>query len=200
MKISILLCAVLFTVSCSDSNDNLLPDDQLPDFNLDEVRHFIPDIYKESSKAIYINAEGEEKIFEIDYSEEMVDGKFMDKTFQFERIPIEITNDDYPKTSLYILGTGNYTRLDYYHTYVVCGISPFGPPGIRPTLTMGIEGPLAAPLEEEKILLDRTFRQVYRSDGLEENDAFSEMFYTAAEGIVGFRDFENTLWVLDRYE
>jgi len=46
---------------------------------------------------------------------------------------------------------------------------------------------------DEIILLDRTFNNVYIS-------ADSNEYYSFEEGLIGFRDWDKKLWVLDRTE
>ncbi|MCS6824953.1 MAG: hypothetical protein NZ529_11730, partial [Cytophagaceae bacterium] len=51
-----------------------------------------------------------------------------------------------------------------------------------------------------KYLLDKSFTDVYEGFKFSDMSSFSDLFYTIKEGVVGFRDKNNKLWVLERFE
>jgi hypothetical protein len=188
--------------SCQNIDNELLISNELPKLTIDHLKHLVAQPYFESVKVVYKNADNIEKVFHISFKEEVEQRSFENKIYESEKIGIGLTNDETPKIALYITVGGNYTSLTNHSNYAICGISPFGDGNYRPSITLNSDGGffILTVIENELELLGKKFLNVFTNHKNEAADSYSELFYTVEKGIIGFRDQNNELWVLDRYE
>lgn len=197
MKNIIFVLLTIFIFSCKN-NDTI---SGLPLLSIDKVKILIPSDYETSSRVIFKNIEDSEMVFRIETLSNVETKTINETEYQSEQFTVNLRNDDSQTMIMFITAGANYTSLENSIDYVNCGIAPSGNPGYRPTITIGSDREASFGLFEDEIdLLNKTFKNVYTNFISEDITTFSELYYTVDEGIIAFRDFQNNLWVLDRYE
>lgn len=188
--------------SCQNNENELAYTTELPKLSLDHVIHLVAQSYFESTKVIYRNENNIERVFNISVDEKVEQRLFENKNYKSEKLWISITAEEAPKISFYISGYGNYTSLDSYVTDLTCGIFDDSFQNYTPSISLNIENPffVLTTIENEVELLGNIFQEVFTHPKIQGLDSYSELFYTVEKGIIGFRDQNNELWVLDRYE
>ena len=118
-----------------------------------------------------------------------------------EEIGGSYKSDSIVDYSLYFVGAGNYTSNSTTDPFlfIVVGITQFSEPSVT-KITINEEGePLIAEYHASKKLLDKEFKDVYSNIAISEFTSYSELFYNAEFGIIGFRDKQDDLFVFKEF-
>jgi len=198
-KILLFICIIVSLTSCEkevgDSADNYI---KLPD-----AINFFSNEFKNANKIVFINNENETIKMNVDSDYRISPVEFGGKDVYIEKNSISLYYEEFPHYPILLQGTGLFHHnssnvsplllINYMHggyvdsDYVIVGMLNIH----NPELELGSKR-----FFEEITLNNKVFKNVY-SVIKEENDAFSEFYFSQKEGVVGFSDEKDDLWVYD---
>ena len=198
MKKSILLfCTLLILFSCGkeygESEENYI--------KLSDAINFFSNEFKEATRIAFKNIESETKVMTVNSLYRIVSVDISDKKRYLENIDITLHHEDYPHYPILLHGTGLFQQgsdavspflgINFMYTdekYAIISSLNISDPDFSPGLIK---------FYGEITLNNVVFKNVY-SVIKEENDAYSEFYFSQKEGVVGFSDENNELWVYDK--
>lgn len=194
----IVLVGVLFSCQKDESKNEV--NGGIQTITIDEIKSLLPLSESLSKKyAVFYNQNGQELIFDFSIREELIEKKIGSESYFAESISGNYSIDGLSEYSLYFLGSGNYSNSIESNLFVTAGINQIIEPVIT-LLTIDEEGSAVLGLAYNDLqLLDKEFHDVYSNIIVEEFNAFSEIYYTADIGVVGFRDKQDELYVFKEY-
>ncbi len=171
----------------------------------EKIKNMIPTEYRTLRYAIFKNASNEYKYMYINYKQDEEIRRIGDTFYKSEYISVTLSETEKPDFYSYYISVGangSYaedTKLPIW--WMTIQIHSFKHSGILPMIDIDDSGKTRiGKLLETHQLLDKAFSNVYVNYLMKPQDQFSEIFYNFKEGVIGFYDRENHLWVLDRYE
>ena len=213
--IFILFSILLFSFGCnsddapkeSDVNQNNL----LSHVDINEIKANIPDFYIDNTKIIFKDENNLEKKFNVYRTEEEKSNTIDGFSYSSDNLLIKLISDDSSPIIIELRGIANYD--DEYKLQKSLSMS-FAPtsPGISGTSSFTViffenGQPLASMfgvkvLEESVVLLGKEFNNVYGYSNMGEpiSDSYGQLLFNSTNGVIGFRDRNNKLWVFERFE
>ncbi len=196
MKKLLIFIFVVILFSCQKEEAVVEEPNELQTLKIENIKNFLPLVESESkTKVVFYNSEGDEIIFDFTLEEELKDKKVDSKSYFAEEISGSYINESINDYSLYFVGSGNYSTTDASNLFVSAGINQFIEP-VTTLLTLNEQGNPVLAMHYDKIqLLDKEFENVYSNLIVPEFNSFSELYYNASYGIIGFKDRQNELYV-----
>ncbi len=203
-KSLIFIFVILLYFSCGKENADVDNPNELEKFTIESLEKFLPLAESNSkTKAVFYNAAGEEIIFDFIFEKELKEKRTTEKTYFAEEISGSYINESINDYSIYFQGGGNYVTIDAntqeFRSFVSAGINQFVEPAVT-KLTFDETGtPFIAIYYDTKQLLDKEFKAVYSNFIADEFTAFSEVYYNATYGVIGFKDRKDDLYVFKEF-
>lgn len=200
-KIVLMFMMAVSTLSC---NKELKQHNGVPsDIIVKKAIKYIPlDIFRNKSKAVYFNINGDKKFLNIDYLERTETKIINNYKYNINELCIYlIPESESPKYQIEIKSTANYIKETEYIEYVQIILTTFINNGYMANITIGEDGnPMICQKFDEITLNDKNFLNVFANFKLDVINSFSRIYYTSDQGVVGFTDHNDDLWVLEGYE
>ncbi len=201
MKKIITFILVVVLVSCEKELITTEPTNELQTIKIESLKNLLP--ITESStktKAVFYNSAGNEIVFDFILEEKVEEKIIKSKSYFTEAIGISYESEDIDDYSLYVIGSGNYIEIgDPPVIGIIAGINQFVEP-VNSMLTLNNSGsPILAMFYETRTLVDKEFDKVYSNFIVDEFSSFSEVYYNATYGIVGFKDRTDDLYVFKAF-
>jgi hypothetical protein len=171
---------------------------ELAPLETDALLPFLPLENMEAyTKVVFVDAEGKEKVYDFEITEEMVDRQVNKIAYQANQIAILYSNEaDF--YTIAITASGNYSSTTAANLYIQAIINQFVTPC---RLSINEQGqPGIAFFYEQIDLLGQSFTNVFSNMFIDKEGAFGELYYNFEYGIVGFRDENGDLFVFKEYE
>jgi hypothetical protein len=206
-KTSVLLFLVISLLSCVDDNNSNDNNSDTSIVSVSPIRNFIPAPYFNGNTLVFINSNGDSKRLLTSSSESVVEQALDDMPFKSEILQINFIDPDDSDFNLIMTGSGRPIGADQFLNLVTT-LMPSNPSGSTFNTIIFKNGSPIVDVNDDfhttLMLLGHEFKDVYASQGLnlsqEKYEAFSELYINSEVGIVGFRDRDNELWVLDSIE
>ncbi len=155
------------------------------------------------TKAVFYNAEGEEIVFDFILEEEVKEKRTTSKSYFVEEISGSYINESIDDYSVYFEGSGNYVSIDAntekFRFFISAGINQFVEPAVTVLSLDDMGTPFLATYYDTKQLLDKEFEAVYSNFIVPEFTTFSELYYNATYGIIGYKDRKDDLYVFKEF-
>lgn len=166
-----------------------------------EIRAFIPEHYKSTGKVIFKDSLGNEKAMQLFYKDTTQQISIGSETRTGQRIDAFLQDMSDPTYYIGISATGNTSNSDHYYQFFIAAIYTNFNQGLIPMISVREDNDARTIIyTETQSLLDKTFYQVYSNPDLSLFKGYKKLYYTKKEGVVGYADKNNYLWVLDRSE
>lgn len=173
--------------------------------SLDQVERAIPDALKTSDFAVFVNKEGEEWTFTIDYSlnertAELQNGN----SIKINSHSIRLKSTDEIDTALVLILGDVFIKPNGVdnNEFILCSIIAHDSEEFAqfdiPFAYDFIESD-DRKFHESIMILNRPFTNVYAAN-YADYTSYSQLYYNEEVGIIGLSDMNNELWVFDRYE
>ena len=167
---------------------------------LPDAINFFSNEFKEATSIAFKNDMDETKVLIVNSVYRVVSVDISDKKRYLENIDITLHHEDYPHYPILLHGTGLFHQnsdlvtplLNTYFMYSNENYSIIGSLNINDEIFQSNMS-----FYEEITLNNELFKNVY-SIIKEENDAYSKFYFSQKEGVVGFSDENNDLWVYDK--
>jgi len=202
MKKLLILIFVVILSSCQKEETIVENSNELETLKIENLKKLLPLANSNSkTKVVFYNAQGNEIIFDFTLEEELKEKKVESKSYFAEKIAGNYINESINDYSLYFLGTGNYSnQVDGKSTlFVSAGITQFVEQAVTSLSIDDTGTPMIAVYYDTKQLLDKEFEAVYSNFIVDEFTAFSELYYNASFGIIGFKDRADDLYVFKEF-
>ncbi len=199
---TMLITIVIGSVSCKKDEVIYDPNAPLPTIYLShEARSFIPADWRKAEYVVYKNNAGEIKKLKRHFIEEFNDFRLMDREYRRQQQSIILIDESDANYNITINVNTQYINTSETKEYVFIGLMTTLTNGQIPFIDFSTDQANTSYLKSATVSLnDRTFTEVYQDPGLFQPGQFSKIYYTKAEGVVGFKAYNNTLWVLDHLE
>jgi hypothetical protein len=200
-NIVILISISCILFSCQKPKDEGV--NMLNHLSVNNVEKFIPlESYESFSKVIFVNQSGEEKILNVNVERGQEEKEIENILYSSDILTIHLTDETNSEYSIFIRAIAEYWDFETTFEYVSSFLYSQHDQGFYiPDIRIASDGqPLVCILEQEKILLNKTFVDVYTNYQVPETHPYSTIFYNIEFGIIGFKDYDNALWVFERYE
>lgn len=200
MKKSIIFIFVISFFSCQKEVIPVENPNELQTLRIENIKNLLPLTASNSkTKAVFYNEDGNEIVFDFIFEEELKEKKVESKSYFAEEISGSYINESISDYSLYFVGSGNYLTSDESNLFVSAGINQFVEPVVS-LLTLDAEGtPVLATYYDKIQLLNKEFEAVYSNLIAPEFTTFSELYYNATYGIIGFKDRADDLYVFKEF-
>ena len=199
-NIFLTISVIALLVSCNKDMQNkpspIHPD---PLFLSDKIKSMIPKEYQFAKYVVFKNASYQYKNLKIEYLDYNQTKLFDNGKYDSESIYIKLSDSSESRYFVTIGASATYSAKNksFQHISVVLK-NTINNGRVADVILDENEQPLWGYLLASQNLLDKEFYSVYW-DNIE-TISFSEIFYTIKEGVVGFRDINNELWVLEKFE
>ncbi len=189
---------MLVLLACrKDDSANTFP----ADLKIDSLLKLLPDTLrnKRATTAVFSNGAGTERRFKLRYEDTTLLATAEGRSYAIQKKSILYTDIENKKNRLWIVLSGNYsdkTRV----LHLTAGASPSisNPILSMVTITEGDDSRLVDKRAAMDIL-DRTFTDVYCGT-FQIRQAFTQICYNQAYGIIGYRGAPDQWWVFRRFE
>jgi hypothetical protein len=199
MKKIIIFAFIVLLSSCEKEVIVIDNPNELQTLKVDNIKDLLPLVSSDSkTKTVFYNDKGDEIIFDFILQEEIKEKKDGSIAYDAEEISGSYINEAINDYSLYFVGGGNYYKKEPV-LFVTAGINQFEKPAVTNISILESGQPFIAVYYETKLLLDKEFKAVYSNFINDEFDAFSEIYYNAEYGIIGFKDREDDLYVFKEF-
>lgn len=163
------------------------------------------DCYDEEYENCYVDSNENEKVLTLNTARDLKAKTVNSKLYNVDEVLLEYIDDSIHPFTFHVTGTGSYNPAnEQAQLFVNGGLSQFNTPTFHhPSISIDQEGnPHICKYESSVTLLGKTFSDVFTNIILDpEIESYTEIYYSSAgDGLVAFRDFDNELWVLDRYQ
>lgn len=166
----------------------------------DKIRGMIPKEYQNSKYAVFKNSTGQYKYLSIKYSENEITKRFENEKYVSESMRVVLSDSTDSDYYIKIEASGTYSGKTKSFQSVFMSLTTAKNNGLIPIIVIDEDGSaLWGDSHASRKLLDKVFLKVYQNYDIQ-TISFSEFFYTVQEGVVGFRDINNDLWVLEKFE
>lgn len=169
---------------------------------LTKVDDLIPDVYQESEEVTFVNGENESIELNVLYEQVFEERIIGEKTEYFsEKISVALFNQQ-ENIDIVVIASTNYNNnalevLESLNVILMPGYKSIGGGWISLVYKDSKLTESDNYLEDVN-LLNRSFGKVYVNKANPDIQAeYSEIYYNADYGVIGFRDRFNELWVLD---
>jgi len=198
-----LLGLVFLLYSCEkDPETNLLPANALGTLHLSSSKNLIPlEILKPDVHAIFINAEGQEKVLQLQVNQMVRNQSYQGFHYDAEYLEISYSDRDDQTYLPTVSAHADYDDLKNYSETVWVNIQSVYNKGYTPTLILcpDLQCPYLKRTVDDFTLAGHSFQHVFASCAPPSQfNSFSEVYYTLDKGIVGFRGLNGEMWVLER--
>jgi len=200
MKKSIVFIFVIFFFSCQKEITPVENTDELQTLKIESIKNLLPLVTSNSkTKAVFYNEKGDEIVFDFIFEEELKEKIIESESYFAEEMSGSYINESINDYSLYFVGSGNYSSKTESNLFVAAGINQFVETAVT-KITLDETGtPILAMYYDKKQLLDKEFESVYSNFIFDEFTAFSELYYNASFGIIGFKDRADDLYVFKEF-
>lgn len=197
-KTTILL---IFLISCNKENPNSLANLN-KSLSVESFREFIPENkFTDLQKIYFINSYGELKdIYLINSGQEFYQRKRDDFEFETQTVFYSFSEKPTSDYELIISLSSNYdSDFDPVYTLFVQNFTSSNS-DINPAITLELEENWGTfEFFKEYSLNGRKFFDVYKSKIPFAVESYSVVYYTKKDGIIGFDDQNQTLWVMNEF-
>lgn len=170
-----------------------------PLFLSDKIKSMIPKEYRTATYTVFKNTTNEYKYLNIKYLEHQRVHIYDNEKYNSESIYVQLTDSIDNRYYISVSASAAYSNKTKSYQYINVTLTSAINDGLIPLISISENGKANfGSLVTSHDLLDQRFINVYE-DSIPTN-SFSEVFYTFKEGVIGFRDINNELWVLDRIE
>lgn len=202
-----IILLISFSLAACQKDKNDLPDPRpasLPDLTLASALQLLPvSLLKENTLAIFVNDDGEELSFQLNFARGT-----KQKIFEGIKHQAEFVDVDYNPTIGFlhflpgIRVEENYDAYDSTEEFLTAFIHTNYNGGFFPSVTMiDTTTPMFWRYMEHVTVVNRTFEKVFTNMVYPaEFDSYTMIYYTVEHGIVGFEGEQREMWALDRFE
>ncbi len=202
MKKLLIFIFVIFLCSCQKDTPVVENSNELETLTIESLEKWLPLSETQSkTKVIFHNQDGVEIEFNFEIEEELKEKRTPSKTYFAEKISGNYSSESINDYSLYFSGTGNYSNSDDGKStlFVSAGITQFVESTVTSLSLDDMGTPLFATYYDTKQLLDKEFEAVYSNFIVDEFTTFSEIYYNATYGVIGFKDRKDDLYVFKEF-
>ncbi len=203
MKKLIIFTFVVLFWSCQKETPVVENSNELATLKIESLKKLLPlTEISSKTKVVFYNEERKEIVFDFELEEELKEKIVASKPYFAEKISGSYINESIHDYSLYFLGTGNYNNHNNTigsNLFVSAGITQFVESAVTKLSLDDTGTPIIAQYYDTKQLLDKEFENVYSNFIVSEFTSFSEIYYNATYGIIGFKDRQDDLYVFKEF-
>lgn len=197
-----LIFIAIFFSACQEMTEPEIDEPQHFTFT-DSLDHLPLDNFNNYSKVIFRNSFGENKEFSIKISEDVVDKKFEDIPYSTNKLSFQYqTAFNFAISNLTVEASIEYLQDRGFSEVIKCD-THLEATNVEASKLYIVpnENYENTILNEKFIWMEEEFTNVYSNVLIQENATDNvKIFYQPAVGIIGFVDFANNSWILDRFE
>lgn len=197
----LMLLGITSIISCK-KEDSDSPNTQLPTVRLsNKAKAYMPDSWRQARYVHYKNKFGESKKLKCTFLENRGTGRLDDKDYEFEQQSITLVDESDSNYRISILVQAQYENRFQTKELVSVGLLTHLNDGLFPFLDIILNnGNMNNPTLDALTLNDKAFTHVFENAEPFPLLQFSKIYYTKADGVIGFKAYNNELWVLDHIE
>ena len=175
-------------------------------FRIDAVKNYLPNSYSEERDVVYVNSDGDEKILNVTYKEDLIENQNSDFTYTIEQIEI-ILYDPNSDFQIKLIGSSNFDHEGSLVVSLNGFLMPFNIGGSTfGNIKFENQEPVITIFNNyhDNINLNQvSFENVFQFIGQEGDipyESYSELDINKEYGVIGFRDENNQLWNFSRFK